>query len=391
MLTCRQCHGQRLSLGSLRVPGEHVLLRWLPDGLPVPSVGLLRYAYRAMVEADAWSRPAIESMLRTELLASAQGSKDSLLIASPNQAPNLPWTNPGFGEPMLVLLDDVQESLDRQSLKEILLRHSPLLSYPRAQLTLWLEDPALTCKLGYWCSVRMARLHGTQSLEFSRAIAIVAIGSLGMQLQRRCERCFRQALPTLKRCAEHSQSDDATSDGGVPLHQRRANARAAEKVMRALGDIGEVRDLRAAVRARASQLAGAIFNRPIGSAVEWRAQMSSALRASPTITELLPTELDLADPGKVLKTLRKNLDPLERDPWVWPEKIKLADVWLKGYRKVAPGSPPTGARQKTTERIQLAISLLASGHSRHQIAQQLGMSVRALQLMLNRHAPNPSN
>jgi hypothetical protein len=119
--------------------------------------------------------------------------------------------------------------------------------------------------------------------------------------------------------------------------------------------------------------------------------MSSAFKASPTITELLPTELDLADPSKVLTTLRKHLDPLERDPWVWPEKIKLADVWLKGYRKVAPGSPPTGARQKTTERIQLAISLLASGHSRHQIAQQLGMSVRALQLMLNRHAPNPSN
>ncbi len=206
-----------------------------------------------------------------------------------------------------------------------------------------------------------------------------------MQLQHRCERFFRRGVADLRRCFEHSQSDAASFDGGPSKSQRRAAARTGERTGQLLGTVALPRDLSAARTARASQLSGALFDKPIGEATKWRDQINDSVRASPQVQARLPVTFNVALPRSALRALRRSLDPNEYDPWAWPEKVSAANALFGIQKQVAPGKLPKGPQAKTLARLADIDRFRSHGFDDEAIAAELRISVRALRLTLQRH------
>lgn len=404
------------------------MFRWLPAKLTILSTAITRYACQALWEIGALERLYIISMLCTEARILAEGPDSWIYLAAPNRSPRLPWSETPNGEILVAPLMRRPTPLGNQDLVNVLtMKGGPLRRCDSRRVAACTDSPARAARLGYLCCVRAARREGIggapseadlrssaadfpslsvlvaagslrkltegkgaaerpyDSSSFSKALVLVALGSLGMQLQHPCEKCFRQAVPGLKRCAEHSQSTAASVRDGKPVHARRAQARAAETVARLLGETSTTRDLAASKRSRASQLYGAIFDRPIGDADLWREVVAQALESAPTVRARLPATLDLSKPPSVLRLLRRTLDPLEHDPWAWPDKIRRANDWIERYEQVAPGKPPSGPQRKTKRRIEAALALRQKGVDDETIARQLDMTLRAMKVMLQRH------
>lgn len=404
------------------------MFRWLPAKLTILSTAITRYACQALWEVGALERLCIISMVCAEARILAEGPDSWIYLAAPNRSPRLPWSEIPNGEILVAPLMRRPTPLGNQDLVNILTtRGGPLQRYDARRVATCVDSPARAARLGYLCCVRAARREGIggptsesdlrssaadfpslsalaaagsfrkftegknaaerayESSSFSKSLVLVALGSLGMQLQHPCEKCFRQAVPGLKRCAEHSQSTAASVRDGKPVNARRTQARAAETVTRLLGGTSTTRDLEALKRSRASQLYGAIFDRPIGDADLWREMVARALESAPTVRARLPAALDLSRPPSVLRLLRRTLDPLEHDPWAWPEKIRRANDWIERYEQVAPGKPPSGPQRKTRQRIEAALALRQKGVDDETIARQLDMTLRAMKAMLRRH------
>lgn len=404
------------------------MFRWLPAKLTILSTAITRYAREVLGEVGALERLCSLSMICAEPRTLAEGPDSWIYLAAPNRSPRLPWSAIPDGELLVAPLMRRPTPLGKQDLVNILTtRGGPLQRFDSRRVAACLESPARAARLGYLCCVRAARREGIggptseadlrssaadfpslsalaaagslrkltegigaaerpyESSAFSKSLVLVALGSLGMQLQHPCEKCFRQAVPGLKRCAEHSQSTAASVRGGKSVHARRAQARAAETLARLLGETSSTRDLAASKRSRASQLYGAIFDRPIGDAALWRDMVARALESAPTVRASLPALMDLSKPPSVLRQLRRTLDPLEHDPWAWPEKIRRANDWIERYEKVAPGKPPSGPQRKTKQRIEAALALRQQGVDDEIIARQLNMTLRAMKVMLQRH------
>ena len=368
-----------------------MMLSWIPIDIPLPGMGLPRIGYRLLQEAQAADRLAIESMLWAERMVRARAKDFPSLPLRPNRAPTLPWVSDTRAEPLLVFLSGVKQTVDRVDLLGYLNRHAPLQFAAKARFDAVMHDPARTARLGYLCCLRASRQEGLQSEDFSRGLALVALGSVGMQLQQKCEMCFRWALPGQMRCDFDSRSAKALREDGPSDHKRRAHVRAASKVMRALGDSGPLRDLDSAKRLRARQLHGALLGRPQGSEDEWRARVAAALESAPTVQSRLPSDFDLGRLDVALRGLRRCLDPLEHDPWAWPEKITKADAWLVKYKAIAPGRPPKGPQPRTEERLARYRALEREGLTKKQIARALGMTMRAMEAMLRRHDDRVGN
>jgi hypothetical protein len=364
------------------------MLRWLPSGLTLQTSALLNYGWIVMREAGALTRPAFESALNFEALTGAF-VPTSFMARLPYESPASMWGDSAGGRPMLVVLDDDVEHLTRDLLLQGLTRERPLSLLRRKPAEEWLEDPGRTSKLGFWLGVKAARQWGMQSPEFSRCVALIALGSLGMQLQRRCEICFRQALPSTSRCGKHSQSKIAVKDAEPSNHLRTMNARIARRVLEQLGALGPTANLEAARQDRTSMLVGAIFDRPHGPLDSWIESMEEALAAAPGVCHRLPLEFNLRAPSRALPQLREALDPLERNACGWPAKIAAAEPWLQLERAIAPGKPPSGPRRGTLERLVQAAELQAQGVSEEEIAARLKTTVRALRVSRARHAKAP--
>lgn len=375
------------------------MLLWLPAKLSLSSSGVTRYACRVLADAGAWDRLCIVSLIHGERRIRAEGGDSWLYLAACNRPPRLLWKEFPGGEYFVAPLKRKATDLFRTDFFTLLTtRGGPLSGCAPRRLRACLENPARTARLGYLCCLRAARHEGLgahvvegkfdyQASAFSKSLTLIALGSLGMQLQHRCERCFRQAVAGLRRCSDHSQSHAASTEDGKSVHQRRVNARAAAKLVRLVGDVGTSRDLEAAKLSRASQLFGALFDLPIGDAERWRGAMQDALQAAPTVRTSLPAAFDLSAPRPALRALRRRLDPLEYDPWAWPDKIRHADTWLANYKEIAPGKPPSGPRRKTLERMAEVRRLRSQGLDEETIARKLGVSARAIGLMFKRHGP----
>jgi hypothetical protein len=361
------------------------MFRWLPEKLPIPAAGLLRYGSRLMLEADLWGRPAAESSRRNDLIdgLSSRRIDESATFHSSISL----WSEECRVEPMLVPLDLPFTEFIKPNLKLFIFRDVLQSMTLLDRLMPWLDDPGKTSRLGYWACVKASKRNGIQSDEFNRALALLAIGSLGTQLLQRCEKCFRKAIPSLKRCAVHSQSHGAWSEDVESENKRRVNTRTAELIMAELGDLGQAKDIPAAKLSRASALHGAVFDKPLGSVEDWMVAMSLALNKARAVPDLPPADFKISETAYVLATLRRVVDPLERDPWAWPKKIVLAGRWIPLQTIHAPGSPPTGPQPKTLARLARVNELRSQGMNDEQIAVEIDMSVRALKLMLTRHTP----
>jgi hypothetical protein len=371
----------------------------------------------------------ISSMVHRERRILSKGGTEWIYAAAPNRPPYFPWLEFPEGQAFFPPLLPKATYLDRDDLVALLTtRGGPLQGCGSRQAAHVLSNPARTARLGFLLCLRAVRMEdlsgpateiptvpamrtladyqrwrescredrprGTQRPRperpyepstFSRSLTLVTLGSLGMQLQFRCERCFRVAGPSLKRCPAHSRSDAADVDGGPSNNQRRSAARSGERIVELLGDIGPPRDLGDARLLRASQLSGALLDMPLGDLGDWQRKVDSSLLAAPHVRPLLPATFTASPARTALRALRHCLDPLEYDPWAWPEKIRLANAWIGRHKEVAQGKPPSGPRARTLTRMAEVRDLRAQGLDDAAIAARLKISVRALRLTFKRH------
>lgn len=364
-----------------------MLLPWLPGDIPISGAKLYRYTYRALLEADAWSPIGVNALLHRERAVQASGPREVMYHTAPNRPPDLPWLTPN-AEPPVPLIDEHLGLRERKDFLDEAFKVPPLISFGRSGVRRWLQDPGKTLKLGHWAAMQSAAVDGLPSVVLSRSLAIAGLGVLGLQLQQRCAVCFRIAVPGLARCVYHSQSTRAVRAGGMTINRHRANARTAARVMQLLDDQGSPKDLEAAKRRRSRQVYGAVFGRPCGSVDAWALEVTEAIAASPYVSRLLPQDFDPASTVKAVQSLRSAIDQFERDPLEWPRKIVLAERWHHEERVIAPGKPPSGPRQQTIERLRQAAELEAQGVPPEEIAIRLGMTPRALTVMLKRARGN---
>ncbi len=405
------------------------MLRWLPRKLNLLSTALTSYACLVLQEADVMDRLFISSMTHRERRMLRKGGEDWTYLSAPNRAPLLGWQAFPEGEAFLPPLLPRAGYLDRDGIVALLTtRGGPLHGCRPLRLADALESPAKTARLGYICCLKAVREEGMggpeasastvpafrsvadyirwrescrraeprdarkppieqpyESSAFSKSLVLLTLGSLGMQLQHRCERCFRLGVADLRRCFEHSQSDAASFDGGPSKSKRRAAARTGERVGQLLGMVAQPRDLSVARLARASQLSGALFDKPIGETNKWKDRINESVRASPQVQARLPVTFNAESPRSALRALRSSLDPNEYDPWAWPEKILAASTWFSTQKQVAPGKPPKSPQAKTLERLADIDRFRSHGFGDEAIAAELKISVRALRLTLQRH------
>jgi hypothetical protein len=358
-----------------------MLLPWLPDGLTIRGGALVRYALRALLEADAWSDIGIRALLRDEEELRRHWKRDHLYLTSVNRAPRLCWMSDPGGQLLAHPTEEISQDLARNDLLKLAWTGLPLETIHRTRLNHWFQDPGRTLKLAHWSLARIASVHGLRDPSVSRGLALAGIGILGLQLSQRCEKCFRTATPGLDRCVYHSQSSRIK---GHDVNRRRSSARVATRVINIVGDLGPTKDLERAKQRRARQVHGAIFDRPLGDIHAWRIELVEALSSSPTLRAHLPREFHVQSAVGAVQALRASIDPYEHDPAEWPSKIRLADTWLRAEVDVAPGAPPTGPRGVTMARLQRYTELQAQGLPPDAIAKQLKMTPRAMSAMLRR-------
>lgn len=358
-----------------------MLLPWLPDGLTIRGTALVRYALRGLLEAEAWSEIGVRALLHDEQRLRKAWKREQAYLAAANRAPHLPWTSDTGGQLLMHPTEEMSREFTRTDLLKLAWLGLPSDAMSGTRLNHWFRDPGRTLKLAHWSLARTASVHGLGVPSISRALAVAGIGILGLQLNRRCEKCFRLAVPGIDRCGHHSQSSRVA---GSDINRRRTNARAATRVLELVGELGQPKDLDLARRLRARQVHGAVFDRPLGDVEAWQVEVLESVHSCPRIKSLLPSTVRSLSPTATIQALRACLDPFERDPSQWPTKIRQADEWLRAEVKVAPGRPPKGPRGVTVERLQRYAELHAQGLESDEIAKRLQMTPGALALMLKR-------
>jgi hypothetical protein len=227
-------------------------------------------------------------------------------------------------------------------------------------------------------------------------LVALALACRGIKDMRRCELCFRWAVPGMRFCGEHTQSSVGRGDPRARgARYRRAKrmltsfessirrmklpavvsaVRLPRIVGRVLWDIGSVDD-EAAVDASVSKLAA-------GS------RLNQALLRDDEVSQPWPEELryfvDVSerrrDSAKRYRAhlwgaLRASLDPFEWDPTNWPVKIEAADRW---FGCSAQRFGLRGQGKSTAAKLAHAIFLADAGYSRRDVAKAVGISISAL-------------
>lgn len=79
---------------------------------------------------------------------------------------------------------------------------------------------------------------------------------------------------------------------------------------------------------------------------------------------------------EIVATLRRHLDPDNRDEFNWARIIVLAERWMAIEAKVSPGK--NGPRWRTVDRKQRALDYLKQGYKKRDVAKLLGVSPAAV-------------
>lgn len=341
------------------------MLNWFPTGLTIDQQALVEYGFEVLTEAD-------------QLVG---GSAD-FLVWGRCDAPLENGSSPV--RPSQLSRLDILQRLRRQ----VDMRPSSSRLYISA-----LGRPDRAARL----ALRLARVSSSHPDLHSRALPdllmVLAFGSLGLQLQRQCQSCFRLCLPFETHCPTHSQTLSVLGSSKLARSKQAQAARTARAVAEALGwpsprqcsrsgdfspavrtDAGRLRGPSEEKMRRAFTLAGALWNR-VPDPELWSEFVGQALHRAPVVASQLPNLFSVKRFPDALCILRAVLDPLEFDGWKWPYKIAEAEEWFAEERRIAPGGPPRGSKTTTIAlRARLQTLTEVEGLSQRHAAQRLGVS-----------------
>lgn len=286
-------------------------------------------------------------------------------------------------------VEAVNFPLDRPSWTKFLCDELDRLHLSKDRYSSMLKRPHETTRLGYRLALISGKHFGVQSKEFAVSLAIVGIGLLGLNIlfrpQDTCEICFRVAVSCQRRCEIHSQSKTARVSAQKDHVRQAQDARTGRLAASAIGwPKNRPLGLRWGYEAPFA-VAGLLWESVPSNEGRWRSEIESALLASPLVRAKLPTNLLTMETGQLLAELRSAIDSQEWVSHKWPTKIVAAQTWFASESLVAPGGPPRGPRNKTSERLAAALEMFEKGSSRKDVASSLGISLSHLSHILKRH------
>lgn len=246
-------------------------------------------------------------------------------------------------------------------------------------------EPEFLISLGYlmlrgpfFCAAECSR-------EFGACLSMVGAGTVALITSRPCNLCkFRRAVYASDRCALCSMSKSVVTLD--QFDQQAAVTRKRKRILQAgnssLGELVVPHSQEPAERALALMLASMHRSTPEYRA--WAKAVRTSLSLSPGVSHQLPKNFLGLRQQAQLKELRRVIDPLEYDYAAWPEKILAAQRWMEAEAIVAARRKVAGPTQSTIEKGRRARSLLSSGLSRAEIAEQIGLSLSHLSHILRR-------
>jgi hypothetical protein len=244
------------------------------------------------------------------------------------------------------------------------------------------ENPAQLVKLGYRMAKMAGRFHGRKSVQFSAALCLVGLGTLGLECDQRCELCFRRATPGLTRCRFHSQSkivaDSAPNSRSIKVQLCRAGNRTLHELNWAESPIHRLQNVNSQYRAAA----GILWSFTSADEVFWKIHLCETLSAAPLVCNLLPPDFLSLHYREQLNHLRSAIDENEWITAAWFIKILAAECWLTVEQLYRPGH--AGRSELNVHRVSQANEWLASGVRHSEIAGQLGISKSHLSQLLRR-------
>jgi hypothetical protein len=220
----------------------------------------------------------------------------------------------------------------------------------------------------------------------------------GIRELRRCELCFRWAVPGIRFCAEHTQS---VVGRGEPRARGSRYRRARRMLQRFEGSVRRMKLPAAISAARLPRIVGRVLW-DIGTVDDEAAVDASVTKlvASSSLNQALLRDdgADLPQPvpkellyfvevsgrhrgsagkhrAQLWGALRASLDPFEWDTTNWPVKIEAADRW---FRCAAQRSGLRGQGKSTGAKLARAVFLADAGYSRQEVAKAIGISISAM-------------
>jgi hypothetical protein len=244
------------------------------------------------------------------------------------------------------------------------------------------ENPAKLVKLGYRLAKMAGRFHGRNSVQFIAALCLVGLGTLGLESDQRCERCFRRATPGLTRCRIHSQSklvaDVASNSRSTKIQMSRVASQTLKELNWINSPIHKLQNINTQYRAAA----GILWNFTRADEVFWKIHLCETLSVAPLVCKLLPPDFLSLHYGEQLSHLRSAIDENEWITAAWFIKILAAECWLTVEQLYRPGH--AGRSELNVHRVFQANEWLASGVRHSEIAGQLGISKSHLSQLLRR-------
>ena len=240
------------------------------------------------------------------------------------------------------------------------------------------HDPITVVQSGFSLLRKTWELHGRDSREFAYALMFIGSAATQTRFSRRCDFCFRRALPGLARCGEHTQSKfvrkDVIKDAVRQAHRARTGKKTAARTDSTLFEASALEP---------DTLAGIIWGGHHHSEVQ--SDILSALAQAPLVRNRLSENFDTLHFAEQLDSLRIILDPNHWDVKGWPKTIENAQKWFEVEEIVSPGSRRKGLREKNKKLAEKALSLLSAGAPQKEIAIQLEVSESNLSHLLKRY------